>query len=216
LSNNPEAKLNDTSLPDCNLRVPLWKVVRASTAAPTYFDPEHIQLGEHTYVFVDGAITPYNNPALIAAQMAVLPPYKMNWQTGPDELRLVSVGTLRFSSALPEKAQRLWLGYNAKKIPAALMEGVAWQQDYMCRCLGQCIFGEPLDSEVGTLMDLDLPGRAWFSYVRYNKSFKGDEMAAALRNFPTLAALDAVSSIPPLRAIAREYAEQNVSPEHLI
>src|ERR1700722_17862130 len=46
ITNNPKAKYNQSDLPDCNLKVPLWKVVRASTAAPVYFDPEEIMLGD--------------------------------------------------------------------------------------------------------------------------------------------------------------------------
>ncbi len=37
LSNNPAAKYNDPERPDCNLNLPLWQLVRASTAAPVYF-----------------------------------------------------------------------------------------------------------------------------------------------------------------------------------
>jgi patatin-like phospholipase/acyl hydrolase len=39
LSNNPSAKYNDRNRADCNLLLPLWQLVRASTAAPTYFHP---------------------------------------------------------------------------------------------------------------------------------------------------------------------------------
>jgi hypothetical protein len=123
LTNNPCAIYNDTALPDCNLKIPLWKVVRASTAAPVYFDPEEIVLDKRTHLFVDGGITPYNNPALIAGLTAVLPCYNMNWEPGPDKIRIISLGTMRFSSGLPDKVQKLWLGFNAAKIPAALMHG---------------------------------------------------------------------------------------------
>ena len=37
LTNNPRAKYNDPTRPGCNLNLPLWQLVRASTAAPTYF-----------------------------------------------------------------------------------------------------------------------------------------------------------------------------------
>ena len=33
--------------PDCNLHLPLWQLVRASTAAPVYFPPEVVKLGDH-------------------------------------------------------------------------------------------------------------------------------------------------------------------------
>jgi len=198
------------------MKIPLWKVVRASTAAPVYFDPEEISLGTRLHTFVDGSITPYNNPALIAALTAVLPGYAMNWETGPDNIRIVSVGTMRFSSELPKKAQRLWLGYNAAKIPAALIQGVAWQQDYLCRCLGECLYGETLDSEIGDLVATPLPGSRWFSYVRYNKSYKTEMLEQILHQHPNLAALDAIQAIPALGEVGRAYAEENVRLEHLI
>ena len=216
LTNNPNALYNNCDLPDCNLKIPLWKIVRASTAAPTYFDPEEIILDKRPYVFVDGGITPYNNPALIAGLTAVLPSYNMNWETGPDKIRITSVGTMRFSSGLPETAQRLWVGFNAKKIPAALMNGVSWQQDFLCRCLGKCIFAEPLDSEIGSLIGLDMPGRQWFSYVRYDKSYGSKQLNELLQKHPTMSKLDAIVAIPTLQEIGQAYAEECVKLEHLI
>ena len=54
LTNNPHAKFNKLKAnsdaptqPDSLLRFPLWQLVRASTAAPTYFDPEEIVFGRH-------------------------------------------------------------------------------------------------------------------------------------------------------------------------
>ena len=40
ISSNPDAKYNDPARSNCNLRIPLWQLVRASTAAPVYFPPE--------------------------------------------------------------------------------------------------------------------------------------------------------------------------------
>jgi hypothetical protein len=216
LTNNPLAKYNDRSRPDCNLNSPLWKVLRASTAAPVYFDPERIKLGDRTEVFVDGSITPYNNPALIAALTAILPCYRIGWPAGPENIRIVSMGTLRFSSALPKKIRKLWVGYNAAKIPPALIQGIAWEQDYICRCVGKCLYGETLDDEIGTMMDVPLPGTPWFSYVRYNQSFKAEEAEALLQTHPQLAQLDAVTAIPILRELGRAYAEQHVQLNHLV
>ena len=69
VTNNPRSLYNDRSLADCNLNIPLWQLIRASTAAPTYFPPETVTLGEQTFSFVDGGISPYNNPSLIAFLM---------------------------------------------------------------------------------------------------------------------------------------------------
>lgn len=45
ISSNPQARYNDTSRPDCNLHIPLWKIVRASTAAPVFFSSRNHQMG---------------------------------------------------------------------------------------------------------------------------------------------------------------------------
>lgn len=217
ITNNPLAKYNQSDLPDCNLKVPLWKIVRASAAAPVYFDPEEIMLGDRVHVFVDGAITPYNNPALIAALTAILPCYRVAWETGPDKIRLISVGTMRFSLAAANKnVRRMWVGYNAPRIPAALIQGIGLEQDYLCRCLGQCIHGEELDSEIGDLEGCALPGRDWFSYVRYNKSFLGKAATEVLEKHSNLDKIDAVRAIPMLRKLGREYAKEHVQIQHLI
>lgn len=215
VTNNPLAKYNNREHRECNLDIPLYKLVRASTAAPVYFDPEVIRLGNTTSVFVDGAVTPYNNPALIAALTAILPCYNLNWETGPDKIRVISVGTIRFPSGLPKKARKLWVGYNAAKIPAALIQGAATEQDYLCRCFGDCIFGEAIDSEVGPMVGAKIPGQRWFSYVRYNRSYGAAEVEALLQKHPSLAKLEAVHAIPLLREIGAQYAG-NVELSHLI
>ncbi|MGB6429128.1 MAG: patatin-like phospholipase family protein [Candidatus Acidiferrales bacterium] len=217
VTNNPKALYNDSSLADCNLNIPLFKLVRASTAAPTYFDPEQIMLGDRLHVFVDGGITPYNNPALIAALTAVLPPYKIAWEPGPDKIRMISIGAMRFSTAaFDTTAKQMWLGFNLPRIPAALIQGIALEQDYLCRCLGECLHGDTIDSEIGDLVGLDLPGRKWFSYVRYNRSFLGKEAQALLLADSKLSKLDDVKMIPELRELGRAYAQEHVKLEHLI
>src|SRR5918911_945547 len=65
ISNNPYAKYNDAARGDCNLKLPLWQLVRASTSAPTYFPPEVVSFtGQdgrpYDFIFVDGGVTMYN------------------------------------------------------------------------------------------------------------------------------------------------------------
>lgn len=223
LTNNPKAIYSDRDLADppgsqTNLDVPLWKIVRASTAAPTFFDPEVITLNGQEFVFVDGSVTPYNNPSLIAFQTATLPCYRMNWPTGAENLRVISVGTLRFLGT-SLRTQKLWVGYLARQIPLALIQGVTWQQDYACRTLGRCLYGEPLDSEIGDLVstaEVPILGPNLFSYVRYNQTYKAAALDSILAQHPRLAQLDSVGLIPILREIGAAYAQQHIKLEHLI
>jgi hypothetical protein len=45
LSNNPGAKYNRPDRTISNLEIPLWQIVRASAAAPTFFPPQVIDIG---------------------------------------------------------------------------------------------------------------------------------------------------------------------------
>src|SRR5215472_15856761 len=93
LSNNPQAKYNKAERADNNLLLPLWQLVRASTAAPTFFPPEVVTIGPHDFVFVNNSVTMYNNPAFQLFLMATLDVYGLQWPAGEDEMLLVSVGT---------------------------------------------------------------------------------------------------------------------------
>ncbi|MFV0298040.1 MAG: patatin-like phospholipase family protein [Hyphomicrobiaceae bacterium] len=83
----------------------LRELVRASAAAPLYFEPQRITVAElsgdptrnlpqatETATFVDGALTPHNNPALQLLMLARMTPYGLNWRTGNGELLMVSIG----------------------------------------------------------------------------------------------------------------------------
>lgn len=170
LSNNPRAKYNDRTLKDCNLDLPLWQLVRASTAAPVFFPPEVIDVGDQRFIFVDGGVTVYNNPAFLLFLMATLPPYQVRWPAGEDKLLLVSVGTgLSENANLELRANQMNVLYNVQSLPAALMFAAAVEQDLLCRVFGKTRAGEPLDSEIGDLVGNQVPlADKLFSYVRYN------------------------------------------------
>nr|GEW82231.1 hypothetical protein [Tanacetum cinerariifolium] len=181
LTNNPAAKYNELSRHNCNLHLPLWQLVRASTAAPTYFPPEVITVGQEEFVFVDGGVTMYNNPAFQLFLMATLEPYRLMWPTGTDQLLLVSVGTGTAAEAnahlQPGKMNKL---YNALSVPAALMHAAATEQDMLCRVFGDCRHGGELDREVldlrGTISTGSL-GPKLFTYLRYNADLSATGLA---------------------------------------
>jgi hypothetical protein len=153
ISSNPEARYNVLTRKDCNLCIPLWKLVRASTAAPVYFPPEVIQVDpsddSKTFVFVDGGMTPYNNPAFVLYRFATDPAYRLNWPKGERNLLLVSVGTGAADSlgATAESPQSNMLSTGVT-IPGALMHGTLVDQDINCRAVGRCTHGEVIDREL--------------------------------------------------------------------
>ena len=229
VSNNPLAKYNQRDRPDCNLALPLWQLVRASTAAPTFFPPEVVSLApgtpkEHTFVFVDGGVTTYNNPAFLAFQMATAAPYRMNWKTGTDQLMIVSVGTGSAARARPDlQAEDLWLLDHAKNIPGALMNAASAGWDMACRVVGDCRFGGALDREIGDLVAA--PGETpsstvhkQFAYVRYDPDVSRaglDALGLAEVNAEAVQVMDSIEHIDAIRRVGTAYAAQAVRGEHL-
>ena len=235
ISSNPDAKYNDRARQDCNLKIPLWQLVRASTAAPVYFPPEILQWDpsdpSKTFVFVDGGVTPYNNPSFLLYRMATDPAYRLNWKRGEDKLLIVSVGTgaaesLGATAASPNKN----IVSTVAGLPGALMYGIQVDQDVSCRSVGRCTFGAHLDREMMDLVPRQLRegmtveeqyaapavplstnlGRH-FLYARYNADLSG----AGLENlgFPqvdpaSIQKMDAVGNIPVLLAIGRAAADR--------
>ncbi len=153
VTNNPLAKYNARDRDDCNLELPLWQLVRASTAAPVYFPPEVVQIGPRQFVFVDGGVTPYNVPAFVMYRTAVSPPYKLEWERGERKMLIISIGTgsiprLGRTAQNPSRS----IVEVAADISGELMNGMAYDQDINCRTVGRCVFGAPLDREVGDLV----------------------------------------------------------------
>lgn len=219
VSNNPAAKFNDPSSPECNLKLPLWQLVRASTAAPVYFPPETIEIGSRRHVFVDGGITPYNNPALLLFFMATLPCYKVEWETGVDKMMLVSIGTGRIPSGIGSlRANQMHMLFHAQTIPIALMDSISLQQDMICRTIGYCKQGEQIDSEIGSLRNVptDEIAQRKFTYFRYDHVYQPAEIKSARKYGKGGLTLDNVSLIPLLREVGREYAQAQVRVNDLI
>jgi hypothetical protein len=218
LSNNPGAHFNDESRADNNLAIPLWQLVRASTAAPTYFPPEVVKLGERNFVFVDGALTMYNNPAFQLFLMATLEPYRLCWPATESDLLVVSVGT----GTSPKADDRLRPGnmnllFNANSVPAALMYAALNEQDLLCRVFGRCRHGAPIDMEVGDLMHgQGLLEKRLFSYVRYNPdlSRRGLDGLGLHDVVPErVQRLDSVQAVGDLRRVGQA-AARDVTLEH--
>lgn len=226
ISNNPLAKYNDESRPDCNARIKLFQLVRASTAAPVYFPPETLQWDpddpEKTFVFVDGGVTPYNNPAFLMYRMATQPAYNLNWETGEDKLLIVSVGT----GAAPTAGEYKNLIDTAKGLPNNLMYAMQVDQDINCRTVGHCTYGAAIDRELKYMVPMDNDGNIYpmsqntkrhFLYVRYNADLSEQglkELQLEHINSDHVREMDSVKYINDLQTVGKATAAQQVNISH--
>jgi hypothetical protein len=219
LSNNPAAKYNQSDLQDCNLRLPLWQLVRASTAAPVYFPPEVIDIGTHEFVFVDGGITTYNNPSFLAFLMATAEPYNLNWPAGEEKMLLVSIGTGTSPEANDDlNPEEMNLLYNAGSIPSALMYAALNEQDLLCRTFGSCLAGDPLDLEVGDMIGKKGPLQTkLFTYLRYNAELTRDgldKLGLSGIEPKDVQKLDSTDHIGELQRVGQAVVDRKVRREH--
>ena len=215
ISNNPEAKYNACTRDDCNLNLPLWQLVRASTAAPTYFPPEVVNIGEEIFIFVDGGVTMYNNPAFQVFLMATVKAFNLGWPTGEDKMLIVSLGTGSAANAnknlTPEEMNII---YNASSLPSAFMFAAANEQDFLCRVFGKCLHGDMIDREVWDMLGDRGEGPVspkLFTYMRYNAELSRDGLdALGLKHIEprNVQQLDSVQYIPQIQEVGRAVAKQ--------
>lgn len=149
---------------------PLWHVLRASTAAPTYFVPEKFSfIGGEIGALVDGGVSMANNPALHLFVLTTLKSSAYRWELGEDNLLVVSVGTgcwRRHHSPEMVLNQKLWNW--ASEVPAMLMEDASWQNQLILQGLSHTPTPWEINGGVENLVH-DLFGiEPRLSYLRYN------------------------------------------------
>ena len=205
----------------------LTQVVRASTAAPTYFAPEEIAIHARDGsvvdgAFVDGGVTPFNDPALQLLMLAALQGHGFTWLTGKDRLLIVSIGTGQYKQPRPAKA--------VVSDPAAL-QGIAALQSLMDDCermnratlqwLTNCLTPWIIDRAVGDMKLDSQRGPQLATYVRYNaileqawlKTELGVDLAAD--KLEQIRKMDDPSNLSDLADLGRLAATKQVKPEHL-
>jgi hypothetical protein len=221
ISNNPRGKYFNARPNGVigNGDYPLWQAVRASTAAPAYFDPERITISKPdkgepvSGEFVDGGVSPFNNPALMAFMYATIDGYRVGWPTGADKLLLVSVGT----GAADRRVKRANLtAAQAIKAVVALMDDCADLQETMLQWMSSSRTARPIDRELGDLQH-DLVARApLLSYLRYNVDLSVDAVLAlnpklkSEKKIESLTAMDAPENMETLHRLGALVGQRDV------
>jgi hypothetical protein len=171
LHNNPRGKFHDPGQGGTpNRDLLLRNIVRASTAAPHYFEPELIRVAPGiSGAFVDGGVSPYNNPAMQLLMLATCSGYRFGWPFGADRLLLVSVGTgFRNIAVSAEAVMRMPAVRLAAESVLSIMQDANWMSQALLQWMAASPTAWTIDSEIADLKsDLLGGGPALLSYLRY-------------------------------------------------
>jgi hypothetical protein len=228
LTNNPKSKFwespSDGSFVG-NRHYPLVNVVRASTAAPYFFDPELIEIvrGEKPGLFIDGGLTPHNNPALQLFLMAAIPQYGLSWKMGKNSLMIVSIGTGSFRPVVALKDLR-WIGSLGMAIRALTSQISESQQlvSTLMTWFGDTRTSWPINSELGDLGKTAPPGDSpFFRYLRYDilleQKWLRDSLGVNLdqSTLSRYRRMDAPANIPSIYRLGAQAAEMQIKRDDL-
>jgi uncharacterized protein len=228
VANNPRSAFWETPADGSfigNRHLPLANLVRASTAAPSFFDPELIEIvaGQAPGLFIDGGLTPHNNPALLMLMVALLPAYGLNWRIGPENLLVVSVGTGSFRPTMnPHDAMRASaISLAVRSLAAMISEGQQLVLTLMT-FLGQSPVEWPINSEIGDLGKIQAPTGHFFRFLRYDFRLEEGWLAEKLgvrlpvEEIAGLRKMDQPASMPTLYDLGRKAAALQIKREDLV
>lgn len=156
----------------------LRQVVRASSAAPSYFIPQKIDVGYgEVGTFIDGGVSLANNPALQLFLVSTLSEFPYRWKTGEDNISLLSIGTGTYTKKYDADkiAKKGLLGW-AKMIPDLFMEDANYLNQTMLQYLSNSPTPRMIDSEILDLKNDLITEKAALHYVRYNVMLDKEEL----------------------------------------
>jgi uncharacterized protein len=204
----------------------LAEVVRASTAAPTYFAPEEMTIHSRTGAatqgaFVDGGVTPFNDPALQMLMLVALQGHGFCWQRGADKMLLISIGTGTIKQPLATR--------DIMKMPAAeqglralqsLMDDCSTENHTLLQWLTDCLTPWTIDRAVQDMRTDSQNGPKLATYARYNVLLDQQWLQGQLGETLTpdqlvkIAEMDNPANLSQLQDLGQKAAAVQVKPEH--
>ena len=183
----------------------LVDLIRASAAAPHYFQPQPIQLfaNEAPGLFVDGAVTPYG----------------WRWPLGADRLKLVSIGTGSFRHRISARRARFMpaLGLAVKTL-LAMSQDCNLHTLTLLQWLGRSETSWPINTELGDLSAFAKPAAPLFSLWRWDARLEADWLQQHLgrkldqRAFDRLRRMDVAENAALAYEIGQRAAAAQVTP----
>jgi len=206
-----------------NRRYPLARLIRASTAAPYYFGPERleIELGVKPGIFVDGGVTPYNNPSVALLMLAKMRAFGLTWPTSRDELLFISIGAGSFRTKIsPDALERKPAVKFALDTIVGLIGDCQASGHMLMQWLSHSTDPWVINSEIGDLRDDHLAGVPLMTYQRYDivleLNWLRDQLGfqGGVRDVAKLRAMDDPGIMRDLRYLAGAAAKKQVRAEH--
>ncbi|MGC9371246.1 MAG: patatin-like phospholipase family protein [Paracoccaceae bacterium] len=207
-----------------NRNYPLARLLRASSAAPTYFRQQTLDIvpGEPPGVFVDGGASPYNDPSLALLMLARMRAFGLCWPAGEDRLFVLSLGTGRFRQRVPpESAARAGPLRLALDTLTALVGDAELQTLTLMEWLGRSCAPEVINGEIGRLGDDNAFGAPQFAYLRLDLPLERDPLASlgidlADGDLARFRRIDDPGIILPLYELAREVCARRYDLDQLL
>ncbi len=200
----------------------LWELVRASTAAPTFFKPhmvENVGPGEDG-IFVDGGISMHGNPALQMLMVATMKGYALDWPTGEKNLLICSLGTGELPSLLDkESVQKFsnlhWLAH----LITQMMQDSSKNNQTILQWISKSPTAKTMDSQIGTLEKDCLCREPVITYLRYNPLFNKQSLSELGLNYTekqvrSLRNMSDVRNIEQLDRIGTAAGEKLIEASH--
>ena len=162
-----------------NRDILLRDAVRASTAAPSYFEPERLMVKiDQEGIFVDGGVSSANNPALYMFMMTQLSGFPFHWKSGKENILLVSCGT---GASRPRyTADQIDAFMQAKLWAESSIAGMMSDAHTLNQIVLQSISYSPtkvrIDSEIGDMEQDLISKEPLLSYLRYDLKFEDKEI----------------------------------------
>ena len=205
-----------------NKSLKLRQIVRASTAAPHYFKPEPIQIGDmEVGAFVDGGVSPHNNPSLQLLMLATLSGHGYQWKTGEEKLLIVSLGTgSQELSMSVDKVTGMKAAALALRSLSSLMNDASNLNETIMQWLSNSPTAREIDMEMGNLDGDLLGGKPLCSYLRYQTWFTPEwlsenlDMEFSKKETDKLYTMDKPENMQMLIDVGEQAATKLIKEEH--
>lgn len=194
------------------------RLLRAASAAPTLFSHQEVEIvrGETHGVFIDGGLSPYNDPSLALLRLARLKAFGLEWPTGPENLFFLSLGAGRLRHrARPERVRSSPAFLHAMRSMLGMITDGEQASLTMMEWMGTSPAPTWIDSEIGTFENENLAGDPLFTFLRLDLPLdraglaqKGYEFSRS--ELQLMRRIDHPKAIRPLYDLATDYIERHM------